>query len=407
MWHIFGDTDDITFGSSIEKTTPLPKKEYIPAESRKPQGNNPYPRPLRTRSTQAPSVPQIARNTPETSLSKLIESMKPTYLPQGDDTLLRIVFLSPASHSDPCMILRGGDMTFLLGTGFSMTESAGITYHTIPDMRLAQSEKPLLSGWILREPWFHIESFQMILDMLDFPFVYGTRDVIAYIRNSIKDSEFLDKCRFFEIFPVGTIERKIGDFTLKNTREWLSFTKWGRNFVDGIHTLDASSHEHATGMLLTRSATWYEFASQKIHFTEGEIIDIATSRITKNQLKFTFDTFYRDHNSVWVVAGYTLKDRAELGANGVLTFVLEEDVRARAIVWHIFIDSRGFVHSYEMMSVHKDILKWIRHTYEQAILANPRIERGELVQTFRREITKYCYLLTGRTPVVMPVIIER
>lgn len=60
-----------------------------------------------------------------------------------------------------------------------------------------------------------------------------------------------------------------------------------------------------------------------------------------------------------------------------------------------------------MMSVHKEILKAIRHIYETTILANSRIERGDLVQTLRRELTKYCYLLTGRTPVVMPVIIER
>ena len=139
----------------------------------------------------------------------------------------------------------------------------------------------------------------------------------------------------------------------------------------------------------------------------GEIALIESSKITKNALKFTFDTFYRDANSIGVVAGYALKDRVELASSGVLTFVIEEDPRARAIVGHIFIDSRGFVHSYEMMSVHKEVLKGIRHTYEQAILANPRIERGELVQTIRREITKYCYLITGRTPVVMPIIIER
>lgn len=108
-----------------------------------------------------------------------------------------------------------------------------------------------------------------------------------------------------------------------------------------------------------------------------------------------------------MLAGYTLRDRNELAQHGVLTFVIEEDIRARAIVGHIFIDSRGFVHSHEMMSVHKEILKGIRHTYEQSVLANLRIERGELVQMLRREITKYCYLLTGRTPVVLPIIIER
>lgn len=94
------------------------------------------------------------------------------------------------------------------------------------------------------------------------------------------------------------------------------------------------------------------------------------------------------------MAGYALKDREELAENGVLTFVLEEDSHARAIVGHIFIDSRGFVHAYEMMNVHKQILKGIRHIYEDAIMNNPRIERGELVQNLRRELTKYCYLIT-------------
>lgn len=107
------------------------------------------------------------------------------------------------------------------------------------------------------------------------------------------------------------------------------------------------------------------------------------------------------------MAGYTLPDREQLAENGVLTFTLEEDARARTIAGHIFIDSRGFVHAYEMMAVHKEILKGIRATYEKLILENQRIERGELVQSLRREITKYCYVLTGRTPVVMPIVIER
>jgi mRNA degradation ribonuclease J1/J2 len=60
-----------------------------------------------------------------------------------------------------------------------------------------------------------------------------------------------------------------------------------------------------------------------------------------------------------------------------------------------------------MMAVHKEILKGIRATYEKCLLQNERIERAELVQQLRREITKYCFLLTGRTPVVMPVITDR
>lgn len=54
--------------------------------------------------------------------------------------------------------------------------------------------------------------------------------------------------------------------------------------------------------------------------------------IRKHAMKFTFDTFYTDKNSVGVVAGYTLSDREQLAENGVLIFTLEEDTRARTIL---------------------------------------------------------------------------
>lgn len=99
-----------------------------------------------------------------------------------------------------------------------------------------------------------------------------------------------------------------------------------------------------------------------------------------HSMKFTFDRFFIDKNSVGVVAGYTVGDREQLSENGVLMFTLEEDTRARTIAGHIFIDSRGFVHAHEMMSVHKEILKGIRATYEKLITENPKIDRGTLVQ---------------------------
>jgi hypothetical protein len=89
-------------------------------------------------------------------------------------------------------------------------------------MRLIESEKDHLAGWILLESGFDIDLFQMTLEMIGFPFVYGTRDVIAYIRDRVKDPVFLDKCRFFELFSPNGEDRKIADFTLKNTSQGLS-----------------------------------------------------------------------------------------------------------------------------------------------------------------------------------------
>ncbi len=92
-------------------------------------------------------------------------------------------------------------------------------------------------------------------------------------------------------------------------------------------------------------------------FVAGELLSLKNGIISRHAMKFTFDTFYIDGLSIGVVAGYALGDREQLAENGVLIFTLEEDSRARTIVGHIFIDSRGFVHAYEMMYIHKEILK--------------------------------------------------
>jgi hypothetical protein len=333
--------------------------------------------------------------------------MKPSFLPSLYEGALRMVLLTDTK--DPLMLLRSEDVTLLIGTGFSTLENAGKTYKTVSDMRLVMSEQDRLAGWVLTEDGFDIWLFQIVLEMLGFPFVYATRDIIANIRDTVKDQVFLEKCRFFEIFPSGSTERKIAHFALTATREGINYGAHGKSFLDTLHgRCDIEAPTHTSSLILEKTATGYVFTNTGETYSFGDIIDIVSStKTTKQTLKFTFDTFYIDGTSVGVVAGYALKDRSELANSGVLTFVLEEDVRMRAIVGHIFIDSRGFVHSHEMMSTHKEVLKAIRHIYESTILANRSIDRWELVGTLRRELTKYCYLLTGRTPVVMPVIIER
>jgi hypothetical protein len=425
MAQIFGDTtDDITFGNAPapQKPIPPPEKRTTPRESfSQPQWAPPPLTPPRAKTPPQPhfepkntKVRPLSMPEPTSivhSLVSLIDSMKPSYLPNFSDGLVRLVALSEPSHLDPLLLVRSDDVSLMFGTGFGSVENAGKKYVTFPDLRLISNEKDRLAGWILTREGFDISLFQTILEYLGFPYVYGTRDVIAYIRNSIKDTSFLEKCRFFEILSPGMSERKIAHFTLIPTAQGVMLQSNGKTFIDTLHTtLDAPQKwSLQTGILtLSKNELGYLLSDQKEPYLQGDIIDVVSSTKTiKQTLRFTFDTFYVDAQSVGILAGYTLKDRSELAQHGILTFVLEEDVRSKAIVGHIFIDSRGFVHSYEMMSVHKEVLKAIRHVYESTIIAHPRIERGELVQTLRRELTKYCYILTWRTPVVMPVIIER
>jgi Ribonuclease J C-terminal domain len=425
MAQIFGDTtDDITFGNAPapQKSNLTPEKKSISWESfSQPQSAAPIrtktPSPAHSQHHFEPKNTKVRLlSMPEptsivNSLVSLIDSMKPSYLPNFSDGLVRLVALSEPSHSDPLLLVRSDDVTLIFGTGFGSIDNAWKKYVTFPDLRLISNEKDRLAGWILTREGFDISLFQTILEYLGFPYVYWTRDVIAYIRNSIKDASFLEKCRFFEILSPGMAERKIAHFTIIPTSQGMLLQSNGKTLLDTLHiTLDAPQKwSLQTGILtLSKNENGFLLSDQKEPYLQWDIIDVVSSTKTiKQTLRFTFDTFYVDAQSVGILAGYTLKDRSELAQHGILTFVLEEDVRSKAIVGHIFIDSRGFVHSYEMMSVHKEVLKAIRHVYESTIIAHPRIERGELVQTLRRELTKYCYILTWRTPVVMPVIIER
>jgi hypothetical protein len=341
----------------------------------------------------------------------LIQNMKPSFLPKDvqEGKNLSIVAFSEPSHKNPLFLGFYDDAAILIGSGFGTLEKAWKTYQTFPDIRLIFSLKEHIRALVLTDESIDVQTLFSILPVIDFPLIYAPRDIIANIRNNKEYPDTLEKCRFFEIFPDGLSSRRISEFeiryTLKGGTPILSLCAWNAsfNFESSLGISPSLLGAFSSENILTTSSV-YTFGD--VSFEMGEILLIANTGVKKHQFRFTFDTFFLDAKSAGVVAGYTLGDRLLLSENGVLTFALEEDARLKTIRGHIFIDSRGFVHAHEVMTIHKEILKWIRKSYESLVLANPSIDRAELVAWLRREITKYCFLLTGRTPVVMPMIID-
>lgn len=420
---IFGDTDDIAFGESSpkkikERSFFSDKKPIVPArgfDTKKtfiPRERSTYRTDKETRDP-AFEPTHVDDTTP--ALTRLIDSMKPTFLPSQNEGGFRIIPLTSAEIRDVAFLVRSEDTSILYGSGFSTEIVNGQVYPTFPDMRLVFSEKERLAAWILADESIEVSLLQYILPTLDFPPVYASRGLIAKIRDSLKTSPILDKCRFFELFTADISDRKIAGIEvstiLTDANSYLAFRAGDITLYDSRYDIGSALPKSPRGTLYSirskEGRLFLQSHTREEEIQSGEIISLGTRAIERHSLRFTFDTFYVDKQSIGVVAGYTLKDRKELGEHGVLTFVLEEDRVKRAIIAHIYIDSRGFVHSHEMLPIHKEILKGIRATYEKAVMDNPRIERAELVQAFRREITKYCYLLTGRTPVVMPIVLER
>lgn len=359
MDHIFGKSDDISFGNTSssfsrekEISRPFSPRPTRPqsSQAQPPRDTNRPPR--KPQSSQAP----IGRSLDETpALERLVQSMKSSFLPTLESPLaLRVVPLSSANVVDPLFLIRRDDTTILIGSAIAQLVRAGKSYLSFPDMRLPFSEKDRLRGWILLDDSIDVQAFVTILPLLGFPPIYATRSVIAKFRNTITDQTFLDSCRFFELFPDDLSERRIGDIVFLPSvdtestplacrvgKETLSWTRPGTSLESGLS-------------IVPHDSAW---KVGDLDLVSGEILVVQDGSVQKQSLKYTFDTFYIDGSSVGVVAGYTLGDREMLAENGVLTFTLEEDTRARTISGHIFIDSRGFVHSHEMLAVHKEILK--------------------------------------------------
>jgi hypothetical protein len=218
MDHIFGDSDDISFGnnSSGISREPVPprKPTFQKRESSLPVRPQHIPQ-KRTQPSMDRSNSSLLSFQETLPLVRLVQGMKSSFLPQCDNTqAIRIVPLSLADAHDPLFLVRRDDSTILIGSGFSQIHRAGKNYTTFPDMRLLFSEKERIHAWILVDHTIDITPFLTILPGLGFPPLYATREVIAKFRNSITDQKFLDSCRFFEIFTDDMSERRIGDIVV-------------------------------------------------------------------------------------------------------------------------------------------------------------------------------------------------
>ncbi len=256
-----------------------------------------------------------------------------------------------------------------------------------------------------------IDRVLLICDVLDFPVIFSTKNIIAKIRENASEN-ILEKMHFFEIFSNNSFTQTIGSMEFvavkyehKNIlgfRSGESIFAYEKMILPEYVTAISDNYS-----LITRNGDIFQEKILQKNFSVGEILSFIGKEIFTESMKFTFDTFYRDENSIGTVSGYTFSDRKTLAQSGIVMFTLEEDVNFRAISGHIFIDSRGFVYAHEMMKIHKEIIKAVRLTYEQTIEKNPQIERSELAQILRSEIAKYCFVLTGRTPIIMPIILEK
>ena len=228
--------------------------------------------------------------------------MKPSFLVNEEKkSSIRQVVLD--NHSDdPMIFLKKDETSVLIGTGFGEYSESGKKYPTFPDIRLSFSEKSRLHAWILLDENIDIARVLVILENLDFPPIFATKNLIAKIRNNIAGSQKYDKIRFFEMFSEEFSERKIGslEFVIaKNgNKKMLGFRSGNSIFgYEKLPILENFSPIANADFVISKNL---EIGQQ--NFLVGEILAFVNENFEKRTMKFSFDTFYIDKKSVGTIA---------------------------------------------------------------------------------------------------------
>ena len=126
--------------------------------------------------------------------------------------------------------------------------------------------------------------------------------------------------------------------------------------------------------------------------------------ITKSEPVISND-IYVNSNKLEEVNSAVLRDRKIMASDGIVVVIANIDMKNKNLLIHPNITSRGFV----LVNENAELLKKIEVCAEKAIL-NKLKDSSATYNDVKSEITlelfPYIYELTGRKPIILPVILD-
>jgi ribonuclease J len=113
-----------------------------------------------------------------------------------------------------------------------------------------------------------------------------------------------------------------------------------------------------------------------------------------------------DGYGVGDVGNMVLNDRRHLSQDGLIVVVASVDSFSGFITSPPEIVSRGFVYVRENEELIEEIRQIAADSIEKALKRSRRIDRADLKNTVKDDLSKYLYARTKRKPMVLPVIID-
>jgi len=137
----------------------------------------------------------------------------------------------------------------------------------------------------------------------------------------------------------------------------------------------------------------------------GTIIEMYDNGCRIGNEKLNLDTVLIDGKGKWHLSGeYVIKARQIMAHNGVVSLVFKIDSQSKELVGNVQIESRWFVYSSEVRSVHTKVVEFARSKYNQH-KKSWRKETKDIMKAIKDELGEFVRKQVGREPMVVPMYV--
>jgi len=136
----------------------------------------------------------------------------------------------------------------------------------------------------------------------------------------------------------------------------------------------------------------------------GQIIELYDNVVITSDKKIKLDIVMIDGKGQWHMSGeYVMKARGIMAEDGVVALIFKVDTKTKELVWNIQIESRGFVYSWEVKSIHTQIVEFARAKYN----GNQKkwMDIKDNLRQIKEELGEFVAKIIGRVPMLMPMFV--
>lgn len=129
-------------------------------------------------------------------------------------------------------------------------------------------------------------------------------------------------------------------------------------------------------------------------------------KIFKSKLKAPIQDIIIDGHGIGTANSHVIQARDKMMNAWVLVLLFKTDIKTKAILGPLKIESRGLVYLDEVRLIHKLIIKKAKAIYENTVKDVPEIEEKDLVKILKSDLETFLLQKIDRSPMVIPMILE-